>query len=189
MPSCGSYETNKHGLTEREQLFINEYLRGKEKLNGGKAYMAVAKKLGIEVSESAARVNAWRYLKKPHIKKYLKERANRIARRAEYSQSDWLKDIVEVIHVSMGRKSKPSTVVVDGVKVQTPEGILEWDGAVATRALEVLGKSTFMKLFKEQLEVDASDQIKELMNMVKPTLGPPAYRTIEHDPEIEPEQD
>ena len=75
---------NEHGLTDKEQIFADEYLRDLE-LNATKAYMAVYPKS----SANAARSSAPKLLANPSIKKYISDRMQARSKRTGID-SDWV---------------------------------------------------------------------------------------------------
>lgn len=168
---------NEHGLTQREQSFADEYLSGEPKHNGTEAYLRMSQKANLVVKRKSAMNGACKMLSSSAVKEYLSLRAKEVTTLANYNQNNWFNDLINVIDTSLARRAKPGTMVVDGVKIQLTEPIYEYDAAAARSALELMAKSNFMPLLKDRIEIDPSDQLKELLDLIKPTLGPPSLRS------------
>jgi len=118
------------GLSFRQLRFIDEYLID---LNGAQAAIRAG------YSPKAAKEQASRLLTNANVQTVLGERQQARAERVEVTQDLVLQKILQTIAVAMG-------------EVPAPTGEVVWEGAVANRALELLGKHLGMFVHRVQHE-------------------------------------
>lgn len=152
-------------LTPKQQRFVEEYLID---LN------ATQSAIRAGYSERTAKSIGQENLTKPDIQKAIQEAQNKLTERTEITQDYVLTNIKKVIERCMQQEAVQAR---DGspLLVEGPEGdlvpLFEFKETGALKGLELLGKH--LGMFKEKIEHDVSDPLKELLarasgNTLKP---------------------
>ena len=152
-------------LTPKQQRFVEEYLTS---LNATQAAIRAG------YSEKTAKEIGSENLTKPNIQKAIQEAQNKLSERTGITQNYVLKNIQKVVERCMQQEA---VLARDGspLLVEGPEGdlacLFEFKETGALKGLELLGKH--LGMFKEKIEHDVSDPLKELLarasgNTLKP---------------------
>lgn len=159
------------GLTSKNKLFINEYLKD---FNGTRAY----KTAYPDSSEESARKAASRLLTKVDIQKAIEEESNRKLKELGIDVYYIIRSIKEVTERCMEkepvqyfdkedkcwRNLKTSAELPNGETVEAT--VVQFDSKNALRGLELLGK--YKSLFKENIDikVDTSKKLKDVFEQI-----------------------
>lgn len=158
---------NADGLTPKQKLFVAEYLID---LNA----TAAAKRAGY--SPKCARISGCDNLKRPAVIAALAKAQAKREKRTELSQ-DW---IIEKLRENTDRALQAVAVEIEGEAV----GEYRYEGSVANRALELLGKH--LGMFADRLHVEGPMLNLSLLDdeevaLLRRLLAKARGESVEHD--------
>lgn len=137
------------GLTERQRAFVHEVVRD-ESIPAYRAYRNAGFKAK---NDNVARVMSSRLLAKPHIKKEIKRLRERRAHRLEINEVWVLRKLIRNY-----RRAMQDIPVLDAEG--NPTGTYTYNGAVANRSLELIGKH--LGMFSDRLKIEGEVKHKHV---------------------------
>lgn len=153
------------GLTYKQRLFVSEYLIDKNMTQAA---------IRAGYSEKSARSTGPELMKNPVIRREIERKLAKVVNKNEQNAQSILDDLFDLKEISMGRKSRPKTIVSKDGTVKTVQ-VKEFDPQAANRALELYGKE--LGMFKDKTEHSVADEtMKAFFDGIAPTLGPPKLR-------------
>lgn len=132
----------KHTLTDRQKLFVGEYLSD-PKLNATQAAIRAG------FSEKKATQTAFRLMNLPQVKAHIQREMDKRAMRTSITADDVLRDLREIADKCMGKLE--TVTVSDGVEARTKQ----FDATPAIKSLELLGKH--LKMFTDKQEITGAN--------------------------------
>lgn len=165
---------DEYGLTDLERVFIDLWLIRPTMTPTERIDIVMDLNPNINSREGASAVVS-RIINSPHVIEYCDMVRKKITKKVNYTKEKWFADAIKLKEMAMGEREFVQSVVIKGKREILPSAKYV-DLAQAKAALEMIGRSNFLQLFKESLTVDASEDMKKFLDAVKPTTGPPALR-------------
>jgi phage terminase small subunit len=131
-----------NGLNERQYRFVHEYLKD---LNAADAY----RRAGYKAKGEVARANASRLLTNANVQAALVRVREEIAERTQVTKELVMAGLRENLERALQHKP-----VLD--KEGNPIGVYVYDGHVANKSLELMGKE--LGMFKDKVEVSGGPE-------------------------------
>jgi phage terminase small subunit len=129
-----------------------------------------------EEDARAARTKGVKLLKYPQVIDYLEKRKVELHETVKITQEEWLRDVIEMREMCMGRKTMPMATFYEGELV-TGEA-RKFDPSGAKHALELLGRH--LGVFNDKLKVENAGGALFVLNMGGRNEG----NTYEHEAEL-----
>lgn len=181
-------------LTEKQKLFVNEYLVD---INATRAYKSVYKNIK---NDETARVNSSRLLTNANVKQYLDQRMKDREKRTEITQDKVLNELAAIafangtdfgkVVIKKGKNQQGEEIEYQDVELKQTDSLpAEKKKAIAgikmgkngveiatcdkVKALELLGRH--LGMFKDKVEVSGLDkEVSKLDNIIAQMRGDPS---------------
>lgn len=146
------HKRNKNNITDAEQNFANAIMTDRDGLNATDIMLQI----NTKIKRNTARTRAHEWLKDPRITAYMNMMRDRVEEKVEYDLVKWREDVLYIIDIGMGRKEMEQIITIKdektGKKIDIQiDPVKQFDGQVATRALELIAKQ--MKLLTDKVEL------------------------------------